>query len=592
MPPGSVPSGRPVSAFDALFEAVPIGVARLDRQGIILDVNPNYLRISNTEKSLVVGTCLPDMTSLRNAGIADELRRALAQAAPALLRGIRVKPMRRSEEIVVDFTLVPLSDPQGEVKESLLIIQETPGHPRPRAGEDPSNLRPLYICDAEGKILDVNEPFSVAYGYTREEIVGQRVESLLSPRTSPGQVEQMWRDALDPGVGRWSGTLVVRTKGGAEHVVLLSVVATAEPDGRVQRVEVSSGDFSGDGTGVHIEADENRLASLGTLASGAAHELNTPLANMVLIAESLQRKSEDPWVRNRAQAIVEQATFAAKVVRNLLAFASRNPVQLVEADLRETVAHGLEAQGVPTRPGVTVRLGRPSGPVPVRADRGQLREVLFNLLENALDASPAGGTVEVDVKIEGSWALLTVSDHGAGIPIEVLPSLFQPFFTTKPVGQGQGLGLATCYGIIRAHGGSISVQSAAGEGATFQVRLPLRAHLAPAASASRDRAMGGAPEGDGRDSPGVRPPEVPASRGSHGRPSANRPHESPSRHAKTWRACPLRLPSWTNMGANSIVTSGRGMTGRQPFTDTPHRWGESSNFLPKIAEGDIPPRTG
>lgn len=247
-------------------------------------------------------------------------------------------------------------------------------------------------------------------------------------------------------------------------------------------------------------ADELRradqLASVGKLAAGVAHELGTPLNVILVRAKALIRAPADAAdVARQASIVAEQAERLARIVRQLLDFSRRRPAHLQDVDpaqlARSTVAL-LEPAAKAREVSLRVEL---SGAVPsVRADAGQLEQVLTNLVMNALQASHGGGEVVVrcavdrlvppaDARPAGDpgqaidVARLEVSDRGVGIPREHLPRLFEPFFTTKPPGEGTGLGLSVSWGIVREHGGWITVESQELEGSTFAVLLP----LAPAA---------------------------------------------------------------------------------------------------------------
>jgi two-component system NtrC family sensor kinase len=229
-----------------------------------------------------------------------------------------------------------------------------------------------------------------------------------------------------------------------------------------------------------------KMAALGTLTAGVAHELNNPLNNIYITAEMLVDDFQDlPEGKKLSliQDVAGQADRAKDIVRNLLEFArerepSREPCQLrgiVEASLR-FVAHQAELANV------DIESELPPPLVTVEADPKQLQQVFINLFLNAIEAMPGGGSLEVgtEVQPDKQYILVTVADTGPGIPAEVLPHIFDPFFSTKEL--GTGLGLAVSYGIIKKHGGGIEVQSAPGKGTTFTVTLPVRAEAAHAAA--------------------------------------------------------------------------------------------------------------
>lgn len=228
----------------------------------------------------------------------------------------------------------------------------------------------------------------------------------------------------------------------------------------------------------------DRLRTVGTLASGIAHELGTPLNVIVLRARMLERVH--PEVAPGARIIVEQAERVARIVRQLMDFARRKSPQRSEVDLAalcRRVVTLLEA--LAKKSGVNLEVTVPEAAVLVSADRAQIEQVLTNLVVNAVQASSPGMEVRLAVHQasarppdggpERRWACADVIDHGKGIPESDLPRIFEPFFTTKDVGEGTGLGLSVAYGIVRDHEGFLDVESRERQGSRFRMALPLGA---------------------------------------------------------------------------------------------------------------------
>lgn len=229
-----------------------------------------------------------------------------------------------------------------------------------------------------------------------------------------------------------------------------------------------------------------RLSTVGTLASGLAHELGTPLNVIALRAKAIaQGRAAGERAQEAATSIAEQAARMTNLVRQLLDFARRRTPQRDVVDLQEVVRRTADlVETVAAKAKVRCAVQTSQRLPDVRGDASQLEQVLTNLLMNAVQAMPGGGTVHVSGRIvsatppadhggaEGEYVRIDVRDEGTGISSETLPHIFEPFFTTKDVGVGTGLGLAVCYGIVRDHGGWIDVTTTVGEGSEFRVFLP------------------------------------------------------------------------------------------------------------------------
>ena len=217
-----------------------------------------------------------------------------------------------------------------------------------------------------------------------------------------------------------------------------------------------------------------RLAELGTLASGMAHEIGTPMNVILGRAELLIRKTTDEPAKRGLQTIVSQVERITKIMNQLLSFARKRPVERrpldlsgVIKDILEVVQERMKSNHIQAQVDCA-----PTVPL-VLADPDQMSQVLLNLIINALQAMPEGGTIRIGLLPRGSNLELSIADSGNGIPKENVSRLVDPFFTTKPVGEGTGLGLTVVHGIIQEHEGSISVESEPGKGATFRILLPI-----------------------------------------------------------------------------------------------------------------------
>jgi PAS domain S-box-containing protein len=229
-----------------------------------------------------------------------------------------------------------------------------------------------------------------------------------------------------------------------------------------------------------------RLADVGQLAGGVAHEINTPLASIGLRAESLLRSAEDPRLLaidafknfpRYLKTIGDEILRCKKIISALLEFSRSRRNELVPTNLNAIVERAAELVAHETRVRrINLEVRCDPGLPPIQADSGQMHQVLLALLMNGIEATPPGGQLLIETRAQADErVVLSVSDSGAGIPSEHMDRIFSPFFSTKPVGQGTGLGLAICHGVVAAHGGEIRVESNTGTGTRVTIELPATA---------------------------------------------------------------------------------------------------------------------
>jgi len=476
--------------FDATFAHASVGALLLDPSDRILRTNRSFQRLLGESEELS-GRRLDEVLHAGQERIREGAERARREGRSVSYSNVVLEPTGRRRRRRVDLEIVPHRVESDVASLTLVLLTDrTSTH---STGADPAHLfyeaflhstNAMELTDKDGFLVDVNPAFERIYGYSKEEVLGARPSIVASHRTPREVYERMWTDLLDPNIGAWTGEIVNRDRRGVEHPVLLAINAVRDRAGAISHFLGVAVDLTERRAIERQAMQSERLASLGQLSAGVAHEINTPLANIMLIAESVRRRSNDPWVDGRVGSLLEQAESAAKIVRGLLEFGRRPEAKVGEVDLNpvaeNTVAflRGKQSADVD----LDLELGRE--PVLVRADREQIAQVITNLLNNAYDAIGGSGRIRVSVERVGDWAHVRVADTGSGIPPEVRAHLFEPFYTTKPEGKGTGLGLAICHGIVESHGGEIEVESTVGEGTTFDVRLPIL---------KREKAAAGAP---------------------------------------------------------------------------------------------------
>ncbi|MBN2496517.1 MAG: hybrid sensor histidine kinase/response regulator [Deltaproteobacteria bacterium] len=219
-----------------------------------------------------------------------------------------------------------------------------------------------------------------------------------------------------------------------------------------------------------------KMAWLGRMAGGVAHEINNPLGGILAFAQLLSRDGKlDESSRESVAAIRECALRCKTIVDDLLSFARRPGCMLTRsADFNDLILAAVHIAGLhPRAKDLELRVETCEGLPPVRCHTSLLQQVIVNLVQNAIDASEPGQIIRIAARREDGWLLADVEDRGCGIPEHVQPNVFEPFFTTKEVGQGTGLGLAICYRIVQEHGGRLDFSSREGQGSVFTVRVPV-----------------------------------------------------------------------------------------------------------------------
>lgn len=346
----------------------------------------------------------------------------------------------------------------------------------------------IMITDTNGKLLYVNPAWCEIYGYTKEEALGQTPRLLHSGYQSSGFYKNMWETILNPKLGNWKGEIVNKAKGGTLIPALLTITPFRNHANDIVGHMGIALDMSAQ---KQLEAkvlQQDRLASIGVLASGLAHEVGTPLGVIRGRAEYLMMQPEtkhNSIIGGGLQTIVTQIDRISKLISSLLRFSRatddvRNQdIELVSviSEVNNLMGQNLKASSI------ELKLEIPEG-TRVFADFNRLQQVILNLVVNSVHAIQkavqSGNNRDHSIVIRadqkhaqnGATVILSVTDTGCGISPENMRKVFQPFFTTKDVGQGTGLGLAIVSKLIAEMNGEITLDSVLGEGTKFTIFLP------------------------------------------------------------------------------------------------------------------------
>lgn len=364
---------------------------------------------------------------------------------------------------------------------------ETESRLRMLAAALEATAQAIVITDREGRITWANRALGVLTGYLPNDIVGQRTSVLKSGRHPEDFYRHLWETILAGEV--WRGEIVNRRKDGSEYTEEMVITPVRDGAGAITNFIAIKEDVTERRAMAARLEQQGRLALVGRLAGGLAHDLNNMLVTMLTYPDLLLREEKlSPRSRSALETIVEQGRRSARLLRQMLDFSRPSAGQLRPVSIGPFLDDlaGVLRSTLPETIRVTLHVGDFGGHR-VMADPIQLQQILMNLALNARDAMPAGG--ELSFRAEpyelaagdptpcfgltpGHWVRLTTTDTGSGIRAEDLPRVFEPFFTTKPPGQGTGLGLSQVYGLVKAHGGQVTVGSSRGAGTIVEVWLP------------------------------------------------------------------------------------------------------------------------
>lgn len=331
----------------------------------------------------------------------------------------------------------------------------------------------MFYCDKAGVIQDVNEAFCRHYGYTRQEAIGQTPRLLRSRHTTNEIYKRMWESILDPKIGYWRGQIVNRAKDGREIPLLLTISSVRDAQGTITGYISNAIDLSEQFALQARVAQSEALASIGELAAVIAHEIRNPLSSIVMAAKQLAGQQLQPEDRETVvQVLKSESQRLNEALSNLLAYSRPRELKVVRADLHALVAEVLGLVDSNKELIRDVKIEKKLDPrLPsLFIDPDQVRQVVWNIVLNAIQAMEGKGRLRVSTRSSGQQAVLEIEDDGPGIPAAIMANLFKPFQTTKK--QGTGLGLAIADRIIKAHGGRIEAADRGGKGTTFSIILP------------------------------------------------------------------------------------------------------------------------
>jgi PAS domain S-box-containing protein len=345
-------------------------------------------------------------------------------------------------------------------------------------------VNPIEITDPNGKIIFVNPAFERASGFTKDEVLGKN-PNIFSSRKHPANFwQKMWQTISAGKV--WVGEVENKRKNGEPFYSQLLISPIINTDKNIE------GYF-----GIHRDlADQKyleqqlihaqKMESIGMLAAGLAHEVGNPLASISSLVQIIQRTSDDEFTQDKLELIKSQITRISRIIRDLVDFSRRSTYEVQQTDINKILRDAVEIIRVSKKAkDVIFNIALYEQPPMLTLVPDQIEQVFINLLLNATDAlhdnTPHASAPElrkekiinVSSTLSDDSLFILVEDNGKGIRQEDLAKIFEPFYTTKKVGEGTGLGLWVSYGIIKSFSGEIRVKSKESSGTTFTIRLPI-----------------------------------------------------------------------------------------------------------------------
>ncbi len=474
------------------------GVVITDEKRVVTYANDTFLVITGYGRQEVLGRRVYFAEgAVEDSPIENLISRTLAANQP--FHGEIMSTRKTGERYWNDLSVNPVKDAQGTTTQYVAVLRDITERKlqdeQLRASQ--GRLQALFdhshdailLADDSGRYIDVNPAACRLLGYSHEEMLKLQHGEIFGA-SDQGWSEGAWREFIEGGSQQGECTLVRkdRTSVRADY----SAIARILPGLHLSIMR----DISERHALQSQLFRQQRLESVGRLANGVAHDLNNILTPILMAPAMLKPHVTDAGARMLLEALESGARRGSAIVKQLLSFARSNPGEKVRLDLRSVLREACAIIRETFPKSIKLEAPLPPNEFLVLGDANQLQQVLVNLVLNAADAMPRGGLLAIALSVvestraesvgesdlpTGPHIVLTVADHGSGIPAAIIDKIFDPFFTTKPFGQGSGLGLSVVLGIVRDHGGAVRVSSRVGVGTIFKIHLPLYNPPAPVA---------------------------------------------------------------------------------------------------------------
>ena len=476
--------------FATAFRSNPgaISLARLD-DGRIVDVNQGFTAMYGWSPEEAIGNTNIGLNLFLNPEKARERLRLLQEQG--MVREFEFKFKHKNGEIGTALNSAEIIEIGG--RPHLLSISQDITL-RKKAEEEAMRLataieqaaEDILITDTAGAIVYVNPAFERLNGYRKEEVLGKTPRLLKSGRHGPAFYRDLWKTIT---AGRvWASRITNKTKKGDMIELEGTISPIFDAHGAIAGFVSVKRDITDQ---IKLEAQlrqAHKMEALGTLAGGIAHDFNNILTIILGYTQMAHRQAKTESVKDNLSQIMAASLRAMDLVKRILTFSRQTEHELRPVDLAEIIDEALQLLRPSLPSTIEIQTSITTDRAMALADPTQLHQILMNLCSNAFHAMrDAGGKLEIGLRnliimdqdtsfggqiTPGRYLLLTVSDTGSGIDARILDRIFDPYFTTKGVGEGTGLGLSVVHGIVKSYGGAIRAYSELGHGTSFHVYLP------------------------------------------------------------------------------------------------------------------------
>ena len=463
-----------------MFESVPDGIKVVDLNGIIIDANERAAEIHGlvSKDELLGKNSFETIAQHDRERASINMQKTLKQGASKAVEYILLRS--DGSEFPGELSASVMNDDSGNPIGIIVVMRDITE--RKKAEEEIKKFKTISdhategisISDLEGRLIYVNDAYAQMHGYTADELIGKHF-SILYTEEQLQFMEKRRKKIVETGSA--VDELWHKRKDGSTFPVLASSTVVKDDKGNFLYIAATHFDISERKAMQEQLIVTDRLASVGELAAGIAHEINNPLTVVIGFSDLILKKNIPEDIKEDLTLINKEAKRCSRVSQNLLTFARKHEAEKRQVNINDIIKNVLDLRAYEQKVHNIKTIAHFAPRLPeIVADGFQLEQVFINIVINAehfMSDAHKGGTLTITTESTGKWVRAIFLDNGPDIAQENLSHVFDPFFTTKEPGKGTGLGLSICHGIITEHLGRIYAESEPGKGATFIVELPI-----------------------------------------------------------------------------------------------------------------------